>query len=247
LQATDWTLAAPVQEVLDAAISITKKNALRRNGVPWEVVEPKVRALAAGAEKSTDVYPAIRYLLTQLGDHHSFLVLPAQTSQFQTGGAQNPIPEVRALPEGVGYISVPGYSGAERGAMRTYATRMYEALGGTIASVSCGWVVDLRPDTGGNMWPMLAGLKPFFWQCESRHVREFDRFQSAMGRRPRCRRRATINPGSSGILQGSGVNRAANGQLRGSRHDCFSWTATHPFVWAANSGTVDLKRHVSSS
>ena len=154
-------LTPPVQDVLDAAISITKKNALRRNDVPWDVVEPKVRALAAGAEESADVYPAIRYLLTQLGDHHSFLMPPAQTSQFQTGDEQNPIPEVRALAASVGYISVPGYFGVEARAMRTYATRMYEALGGTLASVSCGWVVDLRPNTGGNMWPMLAGLKPF--------------------------------------------------------------------------------------
>ncbi|HJZ76591.1 MAG TPA: S41 family peptidase [Vicinamibacterales bacterium] len=154
-------LAAPAKDVLDAALSITKKHSLRRNDVPWDVVEPKVRALAAGAEKSADVYPAIRYLLAQLGDHHSFLMPPAQTSQFRTGGAQNPGPEVRALPERAGYVSVPGYSGAEPGAMRAYATRMHEALGGTIASVSCGWVVDLRKDTGGNMWPMLAGLKPF--------------------------------------------------------------------------------------
>jgi carboxyl-terminal processing protease len=158
---TSTPLAAPPQGVLDAAISITKKNALRRDVVAWDVVEPKVRALAAGAEKSADVYPAIRYLLAQLGDHHSFLMPPAQTTQFHTGGAQNPSPEVRALPAGVGYISVPGYSGGEADAMRAYAARMYDALGGTIASVSCGWVVDLRTDTGGNMWPMLAGLKPF--------------------------------------------------------------------------------------
>jgi C-terminal processing protease CtpA/Prc len=38
---------------------------------------------------------------------------------------------------------------------------MHEALATTMKSVSCGWVVDLRPNTGGNMWPMLAGLKPF--------------------------------------------------------------------------------------
>ena len=154
-------LAAPAREVLEAAISITKKNALRRNEVQWDVVEPRVRALAAGAEKSSDVYPAVKYLLAQLGDHHSFLLPPKQTEEFRTGGAQNPIPEVRALPERIGYISVPGYSGAEPAAMRAYASRMHEAIGGTIASAPCGWVVDLRPDTGGNMWPMLAGLKPF--------------------------------------------------------------------------------------
>jgi C-terminal processing protease CtpA/Prc len=153
-------------QVLDAAISITKKNALRRNDVAWVVVEPALRAMAAGAETSADVYPAIRYLLEQLGDHHSFLLPPAQTTQFQTGGAQNPIPEVRALAEGVGYIKVPGYTGADTAAGRAYTTRVHEALVGTFASVSCGWVVDLRPDTGGNMWPMLAGLKPFLGNAD---------------------------------------------------------------------------------
>jgi C-terminal processing protease CtpA/Prc len=86
---------------------------------------------------------------------------PEQTTQFQTGGAQNPMPDVRALSGGVGYINVPDYFGGEAGAMRTYATRTHEALIGTLASASCGWVIDLRTDTGGNMWPMLAGLKPF--------------------------------------------------------------------------------------
>src|SRR5258708_4162161 len=154
-------LAGPAREVLDAAVSITKQKSLRRNDVAWDVVESRARAFAAGAETSADVYPAIRYLLAQLGDHHSFLMPPAQMTQLLTGGGETPSLEVRALPEQVGYIRMPGYSGAEPAAMRTYATRTHEALAGTIASASCGWVVDLRPDTGGNMWPMLAGLKPF--------------------------------------------------------------------------------------
>jgi len=159
--ASDIPPSAAAKAVLDEAFSIAKKNSLRRTEVAWDVVEPKVRALAAGAEHSADVYPAIRYLLSQLGDHHSFFMPPSQSTEFRTGGAQNPTPEVRSLPRGIGYISVPGYAGAEATAMRAYATRMHDSLASTIASVSCGGVVDLRPDTGGNMWPMLAGLKPF--------------------------------------------------------------------------------------
>jgi C-terminal processing protease CtpA/Prc len=45
--------------------------------------------------------------------------------------------------------------------MREYAAHAHEGIAATAASASCGWVVDLRDDTGGNMWPMLAGLKPF--------------------------------------------------------------------------------------
>ena len=60
------------KEVLDAAITIAKNNSLHRNTLAWGTIEPKVRALAAGAETSADVYPAVRYLLAQLGDNHSF-------------------------------------------------------------------------------------------------------------------------------------------------------------------------------
>lgn len=157
----DAPIAAPAKEVLDAAISIAKANSLHRNTLAWSTIEPKVRALAAGAEKSADVYPAVRYLLSQLGDNHSFLMPPVQTTQFQTGGAQNPPATVQHLPERIGHIIVPGYAGGEAGAMRTYTTRMHEGIAGISASTSCGWVVDLRTNTGGNMWPMLAGLKPF--------------------------------------------------------------------------------------
>jgi C-terminal processing protease CtpA/Prc len=30
-----------------------------------------------------------------------------------------------------------------------------------VEEIDCGWIIDLRNNTGGNMWPMLAGLKPF--------------------------------------------------------------------------------------
>jgi carboxyl-terminal processing protease len=157
----DAPIAAPAKQVLDAAIKIAKAHSLHRDTLAWDTIEPKVRALAAGAESSAEVYPAVRYLLAQLGDNHSFMMPPAQTTQFKTGGAQNPAPTVQLLPERVGYVSIPGYSGGEAAAARTYATRTHESLAGIFASSSCGWVVDLRQNTGGNMWPMLAGLKPF--------------------------------------------------------------------------------------
>jgi carboxyl-terminal processing protease len=157
----DGPPSASAKAVLDAAISLVKQHALRRNDVDWDKVEPQTRALAAGAEEPKDVYPAIRYLLTKLGDRHSFLMTPSQTKAFQSGGAENPRPEVRSFPEGVVYISIPGYAGAEPGAAREYARRLHEEIAAMAPSATCGWVVDLRSNTGGNMWPMLAGLKPF--------------------------------------------------------------------------------------
>jgi C-terminal processing protease CtpA/Prc len=152
--------APAARAVLEAALRIVKTNALRRDAVAWSTVEPEYRALAAGAERSSDVYPAIQYLLRELGDRHSSLRTPDQTAAFRTGGAENPPADVRALADAVGYIKVPAYFGAEAGAMRAYAVRAHEAIMATLPAARCGWIVDLRTNGGGNMWPMLAGLKP---------------------------------------------------------------------------------------
>jgi carboxyl-terminal processing protease len=157
----DAPIAPAAKAVVDEALTIARKNSLHRNEVAWSVVEPQVRAMAGGAQKSADAYPAVKYLLAQLNDHHSFLMPPAQTTAFRTGGAQNPIPEVRALPQGVGAITMKGYSGGDQAAAKQYAEQVHASMLATLPGASCGWVVDLRPNTGGNMWPMLAALKPF--------------------------------------------------------------------------------------
>lgn len=159
-------MSAEAAVVLDAAIKAVKEQALKAPSVDWSTVEPSVRAFAAGAEKSAETYPAIRYLLSSLGDHHSFLMMPAQTTEFAAGAVENPPRDVKALPDQVGYISVPGYNGGELQSMQAYTRRAHERLVATAPSVSCGWVVDLRQDTGGNMWPMLAGLKPFLGDAQ---------------------------------------------------------------------------------
>lgn len=161
LLTTDGPLAEPARKTLEAALAIVKEHALRRNEVAWNVVEPRVRAYAAGSQTSSEVYPAIRFLLSELGDHHSFLSPPSQTTAMRMGSVQNLNPEVRSASDGVGYVKVPSYQGWEPASMRTYAERFHQSLNVLRETATCGWIVDLRQDGGGNMWPMLAGLKPF--------------------------------------------------------------------------------------
>ena len=157
----DGPIAPDAKAVLDAAIDIVRKHAWMSGNVDWTIVEPEVRLVAAGAGKSADVYPAIKYLLAALGDRHSFLMPPAATTAFRTGGAANPPIEVSSIADRIGYVKVPAYSGAEADAARNFATKAHEQLTATAAQAECGWIVDLRDNGGGNMWPMLAGLKPF--------------------------------------------------------------------------------------
>lgn len=41
-----------------------------------------------------------------------------------------------------------------------FATDLQRVIASLEASKPCGWVIDLRANGGGNMWPMLAGIGP---------------------------------------------------------------------------------------
>ena len=157
----DAPLAPEAQAQLDTAIALVRRSSLWRDTVSWSFVEPQVRALAAGSTTARDVYPAIRLLLSRLGDHHSFVMESRATSDWSAGRATNLDPVVRTVGDSVGYVSVPGYSGGAPDAIRKYAERMHALLLEVAPRVRCGWIVDLRQDTGGNMYPMLGGLRPF--------------------------------------------------------------------------------------
>jgi C-terminal processing protease CtpA/Prc len=63
---------------------------------------------------------------------------------------------VRELDEGLGYIDIPGLAG-DGG---TFGADAVAAILRADTPAKCGWVVDLRRNVGGNMWPMLDAVRP---------------------------------------------------------------------------------------
>ena len=148
-------------DVLEKAIQVVRANALRSRDVDWWTVEPEIRLMAKEAKTSPQVYPAIRAMLAKLGDHHSFLMeLRASQKMNAQGYAVKP-PKVSLLAGSVGYVAIPGFVGTDEKAGKTFASTVVQAIAKASGAVHCGWIVDLRDNTGGNMWPMLAALKPF--------------------------------------------------------------------------------------
>lgn len=145
---------------LDSAIALVRKYSLWRDTVTWPVVERDVRTAAAGAESPEDVYPAIRILLAALGDHHSYFIPPAEQQMLQRGTGAI-VADVRALGDSVGYVAIPGYMEADRERTRAYVSRVYAGLEQFASTARCGWIVDLRRNTGGIGTPMLGALLPF--------------------------------------------------------------------------------------
>jgi carboxyl-terminal processing protease len=65
----------------------------------------------------------------------------------------------RRLAGNIGYIAVPGLDGGSP-LVPYYADIMQQTIADVDQTPTCGWVVDLQGNTGGDMWPMLAGIGP---------------------------------------------------------------------------------------
>jgi carboxyl-terminal processing protease len=174
---------------LDNAIDIMRQHALHAEGVDWAALRDEAFKRAGGAFNPIDTYPAIYWALVQLGDPGSHLRLPpglypdqiallqtAEKEAVRTAPAgprtETNIPTAftsRRLPEGhivtaqgknFGYVVLPRCSAKDNDGLLLYAADVRRILTDLSAQNAKGWIVDLRGNTGGNMWPMLTGIGP---------------------------------------------------------------------------------------
>lgn len=140
------------------AADVVAGHALQASNLPSDF---RARWQPAGDATPGEARRAIKDLLKALGDGHSFLMAPDRlVSARSREQATFQSARFKLLGNDVGYVEVPGFRGSDPVLKRRYSTSVAQALhAGSRAGVRA-WVVDLRGNTGGNMWPMLAGLEP---------------------------------------------------------------------------------------
>jgi len=156
---------------LDQAIAILRAHHINSAKADWPRLITEAHAEIAGAKTPADTYFVIRDLIDQLGVRHTFLMPPPSPAQIDAAAKAGPSGVVAgtempssALVDGrVGVVRLPSLDtfapgGAERA--RTYPAMLRAALEQLDKAPLCGWIVDLRNNSGGNMWPMLAGVDP---------------------------------------------------------------------------------------
>jgi hypothetical protein len=156
---------------LEEALEVMETQALTRAQVDWPGLAARMVARAGMAQTPSDTYDAIRSALRDLNDRHSFLTTPSPPTPAveESGparpdrrerGEEGPEPAGRWLEEDrIAYVLVPSHMGTAAQDAE-YSRRLLEIVGGLDARGPRGWVVDLRRNPGGNMWPMLAGIGP---------------------------------------------------------------------------------------
>lgn len=121
------------------------------------------------------VRPDWRGMLVDLrGDTLHITVTKAATANRETmvlvraATSVNVEPAGRRLAGGIGYLELPEHLGnGSLGAGAAYQQVAQREIDRVDQPPACGWIVDLRRNGGGNMWPMLAGVGPILGEGDA--------------------------------------------------------------------------------
>lgn len=149
---------------LHEAADLIQKNALHRDMVDWPKEREVIMLMASGARNYADCYPMIRHLLGKLGDHHSFLMEAQSSNEWSNPDPeaykQMPLTTGEVLDGNIAYLSMPSVSSGDDKTSTYFADMLQNLIDSLDQSNPVGWILDLRGNSGGNCWPMLAGIGP---------------------------------------------------------------------------------------
>lgn len=181
----DSSISTKARAYLEHALDVMQQNALHRGKIDWGTLRKETIEHAAGVEVPVDTYDAIRWALKKV-NRHSFLQLPPQlekqeadrrshvktalkstTMETQRETASIFLSrdklETRLLERDgvqIGYVVVPHFSPRDNTDGVRFETTLQHLIAQLDADHARTWVIDLRGNGGGNMWPMMAGLGP---------------------------------------------------------------------------------------
>jgi carboxyl-terminal processing protease len=170
--ALDPRTPAQIEKYLADALRVIQRKALYSASVDWDAVHAEARETAARTRSYAGTHRLLYRALKQAGGKHSHMALsyrlPGAVERTAAAGAGTtsadgsgspPLPEGMLI-EGAAYLSLPHLSRTSGGPLpaRRYVSEGSRLAGRLAVPQPSGWIVDLRQNTGGNMWPMIAAV-----------------------------------------------------------------------------------------
>lgn len=192
------------ERFLNEVLDVMEANSINRYKIDWSDFRTKVFervGKVGGAQTIRDTYPGIREALVLLGDNHSSYtrvdgsVIFVGSPQCNFQNIANP-----SLPENIGYVKVNSFfSSSEIADDISFAEEIQDQIMNQDSPDILGWIVDLRSNGGGNMWPMIAGIGPILGEGTAGYFIDPDNNQTSWG---------FLN--GSSVFNGSAITQLSN-------------------------------------
>jgi carboxyl-terminal processing protease len=158
-----------VIKFITTSLQIIRANAINRDSVNWEILNAEVFNRTRNATTYDSAATVFPYVFEYINDHHAALKIGKRSYYWKKPFTYNnmevrsaikdfPVAAALMLSNKIAYIRLPGnndFSGANINSEARQIRKMIDSL---TAQHPVGWIVDLRLNTGGSMYQMLAGI-----------------------------------------------------------------------------------------
>lgn len=165
-----------LEPFLNEVIQIMELNSINRLNIDWVDFKSRVFSAAGDATTIQAAEPALREALRLLGDNHSLIRLVNGNFISESEANCNSLPvSVSNVPSDIGYVRIGAYGGSVNDDdAQTYMQSIRDLMKATDGQDLKGWVVDLRGNSGGNMYPMIAAVGPILGEGTAGHFLDPD-------------------------------------------------------------------------
>jgi carboxyl-terminal processing protease len=161
---TDGLASEEVLKYSNEFNAIVKKNSIYTDSLNWPAIEANLKVIGKGLKTIDEAKLLTNYVLQQLrkaGDNHSFIQDKVAAQKYAATNTAPDTVRAKLLPNGIGYISIPAFGSTNQEVGEQFAQNIQNWIKKLETENNInGWVVDMRGNGGGNMYPMIAGLKP---------------------------------------------------------------------------------------
>lgn len=155
-----------IQQYVSRALDIMKHKSVNKSKVNWEELSRITLDDASKARTIKETYPVLEKALRSLDDSHSKFypeeVVRQYTLGYKATGQEFPVIDSKMLENRYAYISLPNIGSFNKDDWNLYINTFYSKVNELQKQKPKGWIVDLRDNYGGMLYPMYAAAAPFF-------------------------------------------------------------------------------------
>lgn len=143
---------------------IVKTNSIYSDSLNWKNIDKEIKLMSKGMKTITEANSVTSFIVDNLravGDNHSFVLSKEDSEKSNEVNLFDEQPSGKMLDNNIGYLYIPGFLSLNDTACQRFAEKIQSIIKELdMQNDVKGWIVDLRGNSGGNMYPMIAGLGP---------------------------------------------------------------------------------------
>jgi C-terminal processing protease CtpA/Prc len=155
--------AIDIKKFNEGLIQIVKTNSLYSDSINWISLEKELDSLSNRTQTIDKCSLSVACVIDKLrksGDFHTCYIPKMETGKMVEQNLNITQPTAKNLGDNIAYLQIPGFNSLNNNVCNDFAQKIQNYIRALDSDSNIGWVVDLRENTGGNMYPMIAGLGP---------------------------------------------------------------------------------------